>query len=339
MQFKIYLDKKDLNDATTYYIDIIKDSILRCQQNVDIVYSVDDIMESDIVIVVKVTSFFRVKLHNSKQTIITWLQGIQPEEMLISNTPLLKKCYLYIALRLLEKYCFAKGDGFIYVSQEMKKHYYKRFHRTSDFEFIMPCFNLDLDEESFSVKGKYQSPTFVYAGSLDNWQAFPLIVKTFCHIKKELPNAKLTVLTREIDKANSIVTKEGLEDVTVKYVRKDDVQEELKKYKYGLILRKDCLVNRVATPTKINSYLASGVIPIVSDCLVDFASHMKGNKTILNVPASDDPSVIAKVVIAYENETISIENIKHDIEYIFKRYYNREYYIQELSKLIRKICE
>lgn len=93
MEYKIYVDERDVNDATSYYIAIIKETIKINGNSCEIVYSLDQVLLTDIVVVIKVTSAFRVYRRNLKQRLIVWLQGIQPEEMLISSTPLFYKIF------------------------------------------------------------------------------------------------------------------------------------------------------------------------------------------------------------------------------------------------------
>lgn len=48
------------------------------------------------------------------------------------------------------------------------------------------------------------------------------------------------------------------------------MSEALADVKFGFVLRNDVPVNRVATPTKLSSYLSAGVIPVFSKYLKDF---------------------------------------------------------------------
>lgn len=224
----------------------------------------------------------------------------------------------------------------IYVSNEMKEHYEQKFGVSDDrMSFIMPCFNLELDKTSFTEE-KYIKPSFVYAGSLDSWQCFEKTLDTFSFVKRQIPDATLTLLTKETEKAKRIVEKRSLTDVTIKYVPKELVQTELQKYKYGFILREDVIVNRVATPTKLNSYLASGVIPIVSECLSDFINNTSGCKYICRIKNGLSPVQVADSIIAFDKCSIDKIEILKAYQIIFDDYYNSNKYINELSLMINK---
>lgn len=332
--YKILVDDRDINDATSFYIDIIHQSIITAGFDVSIVKELSDITYSDVVVVVKVTSAYRVLKKNKRQNVIIWLQGIQPEEMRISDYPFLKKYFYYYALRYLEWYSFKHIPFMIYVSKEMKRHYEKLYSCNNKIDFLMPCFNLELDYNSFSCESRYKTPSFVYAGSLDTWQCFEKTLDVFRMIKHKLPKSTLTILTKEIEKAKEISLLHGLNNVKIKYVAKDNVQEELTKYKYGFIIRDNIEVNKVATPTKLNSYMASGVIPIVSESLYDFIENTIGCKYICKVSNSRDISYIAEQIIDFDKLEINNIDIKEEYEVIFSKYYNKEYYISKLSKVI-----
>ena len=334
MAYKILVDKRDVNDATSFYIDIIKCAIAKAGNNVSITYSIADLRDNDVAVVVKVTTAYRVLKKNKRQKMIIWLQGIQPEEMLMSDTILYKKIYYYIALRYLERKAFEHIPFMIYVSEEMKKHYENKFGVNNRLSFIMPCFNLELDEKSFEDEERYKRQKFVYAGSLDAWQCFEKTLDVFSKVKEKMRNASLTILTKDTENAYFMVQKHNLEDVEIKYIPKGLVQAELQKYKYGFIIREDVNVNRVATPTKLNSYMASGVIPIVSDSLTDFVDNTSKCKYICRIGNDLTPGKIADKIVSFEKLNIDIADIKNEYIQIFSSYYNANKYINSLSHLI-----
>ena len=78
--YKFYLQDGDLNEATSYYIDIISRALLQQGEQVEKVFSLKVISPTDKVITIQSKAFFRVWLKNPKQYIINWYQGIVPEE-------------------------------------------------------------------------------------------------------------------------------------------------------------------------------------------------------------------------------------------------------------------
>ena len=185
------------------------------------------------------------------------------------------------------------------------------------------------------MKDKYTHPSFVYAGSLDNWQCFSEILQTYNHIRLLLPNATLTVFTAEQNKAEfECKEKYGLKDVVIKYIPQDRIQEELSQFKYGFILRKDISVNNVATPTKLNSYMSAGIIPIVSESLNDFINHSYLCKYIIrinNIEAFENNAVQIK---KFEKRKLNAVDVLDDFNKLFMSYYNKENYMNELSEVL-----
>lgn len=292
-------------------------------------------MREDTVITVKVTSVYRLLRQNKKQKIILWLQGVQPEEMLYSDTPFLKKIILYIILRYLEWLALKKIRGAIFVSDEMLKHYRLKYRWKGDKWFTMPCFNILLDEKNFFYKNKYETLSFVYAGSLDRWQCIDDILQTFKAIQVKDSSASLMILTKDSQTVNEKIRNFGLQNVSTKYIPKELIGEELAKYKFGFILRDDILVNRVATPTKINSYMASGVIPIISTCLVDFNSKNGSLKNVVHINDLKDYENNAVRIINFHMNRKTPEYVLDDYRQVFRTYYNRTFYIFNLANFFK----
>lgn len=335
--YTIYLDKKDINDATSYYISIIREAIEKNGNNCKVTHALDCVSKEDIVIVVKVTSFFRIKRRNPSQKTCIWFQGIQPEEIMSSNINIASKLFYYLAFSILEKFALKKSDLNIFVSDEMRKHYQAKYKNIKAPSFIMPCFNCVLDKDKFFTKGKYESPNFVYAGSLDNWQCINQTLVLFKEISKYLPEATLTILTKEKEKATELSKKYDITRCKIKYVNKDVIQDELAKYKFGIVLREDIAVNRVATPTKLNSYMSVGLIPIVSICLTDFIEHSEEMDEIIRIRDIEAYRTNALEIVDFNKKTINSNDIFENYSTFFNSYYNSKKYIGELSTLLKKL--
>lgn len=337
MTFKIYLDKKDINDATSFYISIIQEAIESLGQTCPITHRLSEVMPEDIVVTVKVTSVYRLLRQNKRQDIVLWIQGVQPEEMLCSNTPFFKKMALYTILRYLEWLSLKKVKGVIFISDEMHKHYRNKYHWTGNKWCIMPCFNILLEEQYFFYPHKYDNLSFVYAGSLDKWQCFDDILQTFKAVQTKKSFASLTVLTKDAQAVNDKCRSYGLENVSTKYVPKESVGEELSKYKFGFILRDNILVNRVATPTKINSYMASGVIPVISTCLVDFASKNSKLRNIVWIDDLHDYEGNAARIIDFHARQMSPQLMLDEYRQVFCNYYGKTSYISHLINFFKSL--
>ena len=337
MTFKIYLDKKDINDATSFYISIIHEAIESLGQMCSITHRLSEVMPEDTVVTVKVTSVYRLLRQNKKQHIVLWIQGVQPEEMLCSNTPFPKKMVLYVILRYLEWGSLRKVKGVIFISDEMQKHYRDKYHWAGNKWCVMPCFNILLEEKHFFYPHKYDNLSFVYAGSLDRWQCFDDILRTFKAVQIKEPAASLMVLTKDAQIVHEKCRIYKLKNVSTKYVPKESIGEELSKYKFGFILRNNILVNRVATPTKINSYMAAGVIPVISTCLVDFAYKNNGLRNIVWVDDLQDYEGNAVRIIDFHYRQKSPELILDEYRQVFSNYYSKTSYVPRLINFFKSL--
>ena len=177
---------------------------------------------------------------------------------------------------------------------------------------------------------KYKDASFVYTGSLAKWQCFEPTILLFKEIQKNIPTATLTIYTKEKNKAVEVLQKHNVM-AEVKYVPYQQLSKELEKFKYGFILREDNTVNNVATPTKMNTYLANGVIPIYTDVVGAYRENLSTLKYA--VPLKVGNSGIDKLY-QLELHSISGDEVFEDYRKVFDRYYNREYYVNLIAKNI-----
>lgn len=328
--YKIFVEKHEKNDATSYYIEIIKSAITKLADEVEEVTSIKEIDKNDIVIVITIKTFFLVWTKNRKQEIYIWFQGILPEENLMMFKGL-RKYFKFTYNRILEKLALHYCKKAFFVSEAMNKHYQKIYGYKGNKHFIMPCFNQDLELSCFN-DDKYRKPTFVYAGSLSSWQCVDESLKLFKKVKVNIPDATITLLTKEKEKALELARLYGVNEITVKYIPYTELNHEMSKYKYGFLLRKDTAVNNVATPTKMNSYMACGVIPIFSDVIGDFKDALKDVRYKIAVSSSNDCINALKEI---ESRELNSAEILKDYKKIFNTYYSKEFYIQNIINFLK----
>ena len=141
-------------------------------------------------------------------------------------------------------------------------------------------------------------------------------------------------MTEENKKANSLIRKYNIRSANVKYVALKELNLELLKYKYGFLLRKDILVNNVATPTKMNSYLACGLIPIYTNAIKDYLENINLNNFNLKIKTTSSIAETSETIINFENTVKDFTYLDIEIQNIFNDYYNDNKYIKQIiSKL------
>ena len=207
--YRILLQDGDKNDATSFYLDIIKDAIELSNNKVEYITSTGDIKKGDNVIGITPKAYWAIKRCNKANIIIHWFQGVTPEEVDFYVMPWIKKVLSKLRYSILEYIILKRSNYNFFVSNTMLSHYQKKYGYDKDNYYVMPCFNQPLLEKAF-YDDKYLKPSFVYTGNLANWQCFEPMVALFMQIKKTLSNATLTIYTKESERAQEILNKYGV---------------------------------------------------------------------------------------------------------------------------------
>jgi hypothetical protein len=108
-----------------------------------------------------------------------------------------------------------------------------------------------------------------YSGTLAAWQMPEASAGLFQALKGQRPDARLLFLTPDSDAAAKVLAKAGAKDVLLRSAPPGEAARLLAAADYGLLLRQDDLVNRVACPVKFGEYLACGVRPVLSPWIGD----------------------------------------------------------------------
>ncbi|WP_276091095.1 hypothetical protein [Pedobacter sp. JY14-1] len=332
--FKLYLKRRSVNPATEHYISLIERAVAGSGFKSSRVNSLNEIGKGDIIITVEAKDCFFAGLRYPHNIKINWFQGITPEEaFLVYRNPLRKWLW-----RIFESLTLRHADFNLFVSQAMLQHYRHVYGYARSNYLIMPCYNQQIREKSFFTTGKYRQPSFIYVGTLSAWQQIDLVLSVFAIVEKQNHKATLRILTHETAQAHEKVKAYGITNVVIESVPLNMLANQLAIAKYGFLLRADHSVNRVATPTKMNSYLAHGVIPIYSDVIDDFKTNLNISPFALPVHAGATATEIAKEIHNFENQLSPDAGVVlEQYSEAFKRYYNDEYYINRLAAALKGI--
>lgn len=314
-------------DVTGYYMETI---FVACSKVTQTRWFTWDKLpeKKDLIIVSTVVEALKLYL-KGYSNIGVWIQGILPEESYLKH----KSKFRTLVLSTIEKIVLKKACIVFVVTEEMILHYKNKYGLDiSDKSLIMPCFNTLLDNDSFSNKERYNNNVFCYAGSLAPWQCFDEILQLYKKVEQVLDGCELRVFTRDTEKASE-KCKRNIKNYQIKSCTNEELQKELKNTTYGFIVRDDIEVNRVATPTKISSYLGNGVIPIYTDSLRGFSTAAKGKSCVCRIDSIEDSNSIINYCIQVKD----VAQIEKDIRSLYSDYFNREKYIAEISTAIRKI--
>ena len=199
-----------------------------------------------------------LQLLNRRNVKTIWdVHGAVPEECLMYGNE-----EGYRIANEIEKYFFHYADVIIVVNEATKKHLIDKYKETNARFIIMPIFNINIDidvSDIVIIPQQNEKPTIVYAGGVQKWQNITLMRDImegddgFCYyrIYVQDKDAMNSYWHRGIP-GNVIVDSKAPEDLPAAYAECD----------YGMVLRDDTVVNRVACPTKILEYVLNGVVPV-----------------------------------------------------------------------------
>lgn len=330
---KFYLPKRTINEATDYYCNLIERAFTSCGYKVFRVASLDEIKKDDLTIIIRPRDLLGLKA----KVVFTWFQGIGPEEFAMVNGNGIKSFLGSRILTYFEKKALTQSLLSIFVSDSMVAHFETKYKTRAANKIIIPCYNKNIDSAFFMNKSRYQKLSFVYAGGLAAWQCIDETLLIFKEVQKLNPEAELTLLTGERNKAEELIQKYGIDNVFIDYAPLEKLQDKLSNYKYGFLVRQNNVVNNVATPTKMNSYLACGLIPVYTNVIDDFEKNIDLGSFGLKFSAQEAPDHVAAKIISHHAFEIDAKNLFRAYQILFDKYYNDEFYIRELSSKIKKI--
>ena len=148
-----------------------------------------------------------------------------------------------------------------------------------------------------------------------------------------IPDAKLMIYSGDKEIVQAELNKQGVQ-AEIRFVHYTKLNEEIKQFKYGFLIRKDNVVNNVATPTKMSSYLGNGIIPIFSNVIGDFKQEL--GKVRYSLPLGTNYEGLDKLA-DIEKQIITGDDVKKDFKQVFVQYYNESYYIDVISEKIKAL--
>lgn len=309
------------------YLDVIREALTKSGYHCEFTKSLGGVSRKDLLVLPMGKDAFVCYLKGYRN-IVLWQQGATGAESYMRHHSKLRRA----VLNFMDCFAMKKAKLILFVSSYMQRYYEKKA-RTSfrDKAYVMPCFNEVLDTSLLDQKD-YTKKVFTYVGSLDLWQCFPETAAVYAQVEKRIPNTFFKVLTFQTQKAEEILRQYGVKNYSVACVSKEQVRSELADATYGFILRHDIDVNRVATPTKISSYLSAGVLPVYSACLDDFHRQAQGKAFAYAL----DPEGNIEDFLQYVNNGVDKDTVQQEIRDLFHTYYSAQYHQANIVALAEK---
>lgn len=331
-----YLPKGAVFDATEHYCNLIKKAFEFERGFVVEVHSdLSKLQREDYLVTIRLFDGFKLPVKPKRH--FHWFQGIAPEEKVLLAGGTLRSKIGSFRTQFFERLLLSKVDLCFFVSERMKLHFQKKYLlNLNKKSIIIPCYNLGISQNVFSDSIRYGAPSFVYAGSIFKWQCIDETLQVFKEIQNKISSATLTILTKDNQKVLKLIDQYKINNVKVSYVQLNELQEELSRHKYGFLLRKDDVINNVSTPTKMNSYLSAGLIPIYNDCIDSFEKNIDLDQFSLKFNEID-PDAIAQKIFQFENIKINTKSLQEIYFRIFDNYYADDKYLELINKKLKEL--
>lgn len=329
MKAFLYCDPRSINKATTYYVNVIRESLAKRGYEYEVVHKLGRISDPDIIITITERYFVAAKLRYPKVKTIYWSQGVGAEESKTFKGAASRLRYLF--RRIAEPMAVNKSDILFCVSDAMVRFFKQNYGLKDHGQIVvMPCYNMQ--PTSQGEPERYSRPTFVYAGNASSWQCIDTMLDVYANIEKEIPEAELKIFSNCKSEFLGKINDRGIKNYSIQFMGVDELGNEMLKYKYGFVIRDNHVINRVATPTKLNSYLASYLIPIFSNGVEAFAENINLGEFKLMARCPLDAKEIAQRIINFEKADHDFSIYPEIVNKIFKNYFNDSIYQSEFEK-------
>lgn len=323
MSITVWIQRYPNADVTDYYLDIIlKAYSHKKMRTVNFkTWNEVEYHKGDIVFVSDIIQACYALLHRYQYAI--WFQGVMPEESYLRNHQRLR----FFILSALEKISLKKSVFKIFVSEAMKQHYEHKYDVKIEHDYyIMPCGNEVFHKEQFMDKDN----VFCYAGSINKWQCVEETIALYKKIEDKDPTSKLLLLVRDKEDAKKLVNQYGIQNYEIDFVPVSELKDRIREAKYGFILRKNLTVNAVATPTKLSTYIANGIIPIISESLDGLDTVLKDTPYVIRLKSDvDDESILR-----FMKKKIDNKELMDSYQSLYMKYYDEGQHITNLSLLL-----
>lgn len=206
----------------------------------------------------------------TSKNILLDLHGAVPEELQMNEEHELISGFLEIEEKLVKA-----ANRLIVVTNAMYRHLEEKYNRQLGTVITLPIIPKSVQEAGQDVldaKPDTELPTLLYAGGAQSWQCLNEVAALMVAGSGKW---KYRVLTPDVNEWNSIFTDIGADwsdlSNTIQSVDPSEVPYHMKQADFGVLIRDDVVVNRVACPTKLMEYLAFDLIPILkSEKIGDF---------------------------------------------------------------------
>lgn len=200
-----------------------------------------------------------------------------------------------------EELAMLHGQLAICVTEQMVSHLKQKYPQMRAKPMLLPIFaNRSHATGQVRVLDQRGKPRCVYAGGMQAWQCVEEMQQLIRSVRDQID---FCIFTRQPEEFwcrwKGLRPRCGL---IVESRTPEELWQEYAACQYGLLLRKDSVINRVACPTKLIEYLEHGIVPVLSTAAVgDFVQAGMRYITVDDMRAGRIPSASARLEMATQN--------------------------------------
>jgi hypothetical protein len=193
----------------------------------------------------------------AKRRVVLDAHGLVPEELRLSGSRFLAGVFAW-----LEHAAFIRFGRFIAVTQKMVEHFERKYRNGTKREwYVIPVMGA---QQAWADAQRRRDVDVIYVGGLHAWQNIPAMLA----VASRSPQMTFRFVVSDPKQFARLYGPAcgHLPNVAVTTCAARDVPDELRAARYGLVIREDIPINRVACPTKVMEYVDNGVIPVFGRC-------------------------------------------------------------------------
>ena len=180
------------------------------------------------------------------------------------------KLIRFIAIYIMELFAYRTSNQVYCVSDSMRIQLFRQYGKRP--VHVRPALTNLVVSRQVDIKEK-STIKFVYVGGVSKWQKINSIIELFVAIS-EVYDAEFMFISNNKDYLLNILNRTPLSRHSVISCDNKTVLSHLEDCDFGILLRDDHIINKVASPIKFLEYLGAGVIPIISDNVGDYSSDV-----------------------------------------------------------------
>jgi glycosyltransferase involved in cell wall biosynthesis len=268
----------------------------------------------------------------SENGIIYRARGIIPEESLLRNGSELRMKIL----AFLERYVLKHSAIVLSVSAKQRRHFIDKYGIYPHKVYVLHNYLNRWTYSHIEPSNNKNEIEIVYLGSYSKWQKIDKIFTLFNRLQDINPNIKFLICSnkKDINKFETKIRKDNVNNIEVDNFNYPKMIERIRKSTAGIILRDNCIINRVSSPFKIIDYFIAGLPIIMTDNIGDYKNLLKNKKFTFFIDNLDLSETELNRIMEFLKEC----HKDNKIPYRISRFINRKMsFDHELSYILRQL--